>query len=53
MKIAEKVDRASRADVERLIEGEDPSVLQRENSIFPADFFANARVSNRKQFLGR
>ncbi len=49
---AEKV--ASRlADAARLAEGEDPMVLQRENSIFPEGFFKNARIENRKESLGR
>lgn len=46
--------RASRrADEERLKAGEDPAVLQRENSIFPESFFRNARISNLKQAIGR
>jgi hypothetical protein len=46
--------RASRlADEERLKAGEDPAILQRENSIFPEEFFRNARISNRRQSLGR
>lgn len=46
--------RASRrADEERLKAGEDPTVLQRENSIFPESFFKNARISNLKQAIGR
>jgi hypothetical protein len=46
--------RASRrADEERLKAGEDPAVLQRENSIFSEEFFRNARISNRRQSLGR
>ena len=46
--------RASRrADEARLKAGEDPAVLQRENSIFPDGFFRNARISNRRQSLGR
>ena len=62
MEPPEKFDRESRAaekrasrlaDVARLTAGEDPKVLQRENSIFPEGFFKNARISNRKQSLGR
>lgn len=62
MKGLNKVDRASRAaakrasrrsDVARLKKGEDPKVLQRENSIFPEGFFDNARISNLKQAVGR
>jgi hypothetical protein len=56
------MDRASRAvvkqtsrrlDAARLEQGERPEVLQRENSIFPAGFFDNARISNLKQAIGR
>lgn len=55
MKPSEKFNRESRdaekhasrrADEERLKAGEDPAVLQRENSIFPEGFFRNARISN-------
>jgi hypothetical protein len=62
MKPSEKFNRESRdaekrtsrrADEERLKAGEDPAVLQRENSIFPEEFFRNARISNRRQSLGR
>ena len=62
MKPSEKFNRESRdvekrasrrADDERLKAGEDPAVLQRENSIFPAEFFRDARISNRRQSLGR
>ena len=62
MKIASSADRASRAaakkaarreDRLRLEGGESPAVLQRENSIFPADFFKNARISNLSQVVGR
>lgn len=42
-----------RRDAERIRQGEDPRALQRENSIFPSDFFVNARVLNRRQSLGR
>jgi len=57
-----KIDVASRAvdkrnsrrlDAIRLKAGEDPEILQRENSIFPASFFFEARIANRKQSLGR
>jgi hypothetical protein len=48
------VKRASRrSDAVRLKNGERPEVLQRENSIFPAGFFDNARISNLKQAIGR
>jgi hypothetical protein len=59
---SDKIDRESRAaekrasrrsDAERLKKGESPEVLQRENSIFPAGFFDNARISNLKQAVGR
>ena len=62
MEESAKVDRESRAaekrasrrsDAERLEKGESPEVLQRENSIFPAGFFDNARISNLKQAVGR
>jgi hypothetical protein len=62
MKPSEKFNRESRdeekrasrrADEERLNAGEDPAVLQRENSIFPEEFFRDARISNRRQSLGR
>jgi len=62
MNVSQKIDRSSRArekreargdDAARLKAGEAPKVLQRENSIFPEGFFANARVSNRRQSLGR
>ncbi len=62
MKISEKADRKARdaakaasrkADAERLANGEDPEVLQRENSIFPKDFFKNGRIRNRAQTVGR
>ena len=41
------------SDAARLAKGEDPAVLQRENSIFPEGFFDNARIENRKESLGR
>jgi hypothetical protein len=62
MKPSEKFNRESRdaekrasrrSDEARLKAGEDPAVLQRENSIFPEGFFRNARISNRRQSLGR
>lgn len=42
-----------REDAAWLAAGEDPMVLQRENSIFPEDFFKDARIENRAQSLGR
>lgn len=62
MKAQGKVDRESRAavkqasrrsDAARLKKGESPEALQRENSVFPAGFFDNARISNLKQAIGR
>jgi hypothetical protein len=62
MKQSEKINREARdaekrasrpADEERLKAGEDPAVLQRENSIFPEEFFRNERNSNMKQAIGR
>jgi hypothetical protein len=52
MRAAEK--RAARQeDLVRLESGASPESLQRENSIFPKSFFANARISNLKQAVGR
>ena len=42
-----------RADAARLAKGEDPMVLQRENSIFPEGFFKNARIENLSEAIGR
>ncbi len=42
-----------RADAARLAAGEDPMVLQRENSIFPEGFFKDAKIENRAESLGR
>jgi hypothetical protein len=42
-----------REDAARLAAGEDPMVLQRENSIFPKGFFKDAKIENRAQSLGR
>ena len=42
-----------RRDQERLEAGEDPEKLQRENSIFPKDFFKNAKISNLSRAVGR
>ena len=62
MKESDKVNRESRAaekrvsrqaDALRLEQGEDPAVLQHENSIFPKDFFKDARISNLKKAIGR
>lgn len=42
-----------REDAERLANGEDPKVLQRENSIFPEDFFKKGRIRNLAEAVGR
>jgi hypothetical protein len=48
------VKKASRRqDRARLEQGEIPEILQHENSIFPADFFSGARISNLAQAVGR
>lgn len=44
---------ARKEDLARLESGVSPELLQRENSIFPKLFFANARISNLKQAVGR
>lgn len=44
---------ARKEDLARLEIGVSPELLQRENSIFPKSFFANARISNLKQAVGR
>ena len=44
---------ARQEDLARLESGVSPELLQRENSIFPKSFFANARISNLKQAVGR
>ncbi len=45
---------ASRAaDQARIDAGEDPEVLQKENSIFPEDFFKGAKISNLAETVGR
>lgn len=41
-----------RADAARLEAGEDPMVLQRENSIFPDVFFKDARIENLSEAIG-
>ncbi len=43
----EKIESRKR-DQERLEAGEDPAVLQRENSIFPPDFFKGAKIDINK-----
>jgi hypothetical protein len=42
-----------REDAARLAAGEDPMMLQWENSIFPEDFFKDAKIENRAESLGR
>jgi len=62
MKSASSANRSSRAaakkaarreDRQRLENGESPAALQRENSIFPAGFFKDAKISNLSQVVGR
>lgn len=43
---------ARQSDQRRLEEGEDPQVLQAENSILPKGFFENAHISNLEQAIG-
>ncbi len=48
------VKKASRrADRERLENGENPEVLQRENSIFPPGFFEKGKFSNLSSVIGK
>lgn len=42
-----------RDDAARLEAGEDPKVLQRENSIFPEGFFKDAKIENLSEAIGR
>lgn len=62
MKISNSANHASRAAVKkasrrddhaRLEKGENPEILQRENSIFPEGFFKGARISNLARAVGR
>ena len=62
MEISEKASRKERAkvkaksrheDQQRLDEGEDPDVIQRENSIVPPGFFVGAEISNLKDIIGK
>jgi hypothetical protein len=62
MKVASSANRSSRVaaksaarreDRMRLAKGESPAALQRENSIFPADFFKKAKISNLSEVVGR
>ncbi len=58
----QKVSRKSRAaekaasrreDRQRLENGESPDVIQRENSIFPLDFFEKGRFVNLASVVGK
>jgi hypothetical protein len=40
-------------DRRRLEKGESPDVIQRENSIFPPDFFEKGRFSNLSAVVGK
>ena len=42
-----------REDRLRLENGESPEVIQRENSIFPPDFFEKGRFSNLASVVGK
>jgi hypothetical protein len=62
MKVASSANRQSRTaakrasrrqDCRRLANGESPTVVQRENSIFPSDFFKKAKISNFSDAVGR
>ncbi len=62
MEIPESVNRASRdaakkasrrEDRERLEKGESPEVIQRENSIFPEEYFKNGSFSNLADVIGK
>jgi hypothetical protein len=62
MKAASNANRDSRAaakraarreDLRRMAGGVSPAAIQRENSIFPADFFKDARISNLSKVVGR
>lgn len=41
------------SDKERLETGEDPNVIQRENSIFPEGYFKDAKIENLKDAVGK
>jgi hypothetical protein len=62
MKPSKKINLKSRAsekmasrreDRLRLENGESPEVIQRENSIFPPDFFETGRFSNLASVVGK
>lgn len=40
-------------DKERLDSGEDPDILQKENSIFPEGFFKDCKIQNLKDCVGK
>jgi hypothetical protein len=42
-----------REDQQRLENGESPEVIQRENSIFPPDFFEKGRFENLASVIGK
>jgi len=42
-----------REDMQRLENGESPEVIQRENSIFPPDFFEKGRFVNLASVVGK
>jgi hypothetical protein len=42
-----------RADLQRLEKGESPEVIQRENSIFPPDYFTKRRILNFASAIGK
>lgn len=50
---AEAKKASRRADRERLERGEDPAVIQQENSIFPKEFFKNGQFSNLRSAVGK
>ena len=45
-------EESRKRDQERLDAGEDPEVIQRENSIFPPDFFKDLKIDFSK-FVGK
>lgn len=54
-RIARDAEKAAsrREDAARIAAGEDPMVLQRENSIFPEGFFKGAKIKNLGKAIGR
>jgi hypothetical protein len=62
MKAANNANRDSRAaakqaarreNLRRMAGGDSPASIQRENSIFPAGFFKDAKISNLSKVVGR